>query len=85
MAERNVKEKPRTLPHKIELRLAELVQLGDFDQDDVTHCRRTYWSARDDWHRSWSTALNGYRSGGRPGKETASRAPNCAVHMTRTK
>ena len=43
-------EKLRPLPHKIELRLAELVRLGDFDQDDVAHCRRTYWGARDDWH-----------------------------------
>lgn len=51
MAERNVKEKPRALPHKIELRLADLVRLGDFDQDDVAHCRRAYWSARDDWHQ----------------------------------
>ena len=51
MAERNVKEKPRALPHKIELRLADLVRLGDFDQDYVAHCRRTYWSAREDWHQ----------------------------------
>lgn len=51
MAERNVKERPRALPHKIELRLADLLRLGDFDQDDIAHCRRTYWSARDDWHQ----------------------------------
>lgn len=41
----------RALPHKIELRLADLVQMAEFDQNDVTHCRRTYWSARDDWHK----------------------------------
>lgn len=40
----------RALPHKIEMRMHALVQLGDFDQDDVAHCRRTYWAARDDWH-----------------------------------
>jgi hypothetical protein len=50
MAERKVKENMRALPHKIEMRLAALVQLGDFDQNDVTHCRRTYWGARHDWH-----------------------------------
>jgi hypothetical protein len=51
MAERNANEQPRQLPAKIERRLAELAHLGDFDQGDVAHCRRTYWGARDDWHR----------------------------------
>lgn len=51
MAERNVNEKMRALPDKIERRMAALVQMGEFDQNDVTHCRRTYWSARDDWHK----------------------------------
>lgn len=51
MAERNVTEKARALPHKIERRMADLVQMGEFDQLDVAHCRRTYWSARDDWHQ----------------------------------
>lgn len=41
----------RALPHKIELRMNELVQMGEFDQLDVAHCRRTYWSARADWHQ----------------------------------
>lgn len=41
----------RALPHKIELRLNALVQLTEFDQDDVAHCRRTYWAAHDDWHK----------------------------------
>jgi hypothetical protein len=50
MAERNANEQPRHLPAKIEQRLAALVHLGDFDQGDVAHCRRTYWAARDDWH-----------------------------------
>ncbi|MGG7603523.1 hypothetical protein [Massilia sp. BKSP1R2A-1] len=44
-------EKMRALPDKIERRMAALVQMGEFDQNDVTHCRRTYWSARDDWHK----------------------------------
>lgn len=51
MGERNVNEKPRALPQKIEQRLADLVQLGEFDQGDVQHCRRSYWGARDDWHQ----------------------------------
>lgn len=51
MGERNVTEKPAPLPQKIERRLAELVQLGEFDQGDVRHCRTSYWSARDDWHK----------------------------------
>ena len=40
----------KPLPQKIERRLAELVDMGEFDQGDVKHCRATYWSARDDWH-----------------------------------
>ena len=51
MAERNVTEKPQPLPPKIERRLAELVQMGEFDQGDVRHCRTSYWAARDDWHK----------------------------------
>jgi len=57
MAERNVSEIKKQfaesayqLPGKIEQRLAELVQMGEFDQADIAHCRSTYWSARDDWH-----------------------------------
>jgi len=51
MAERNVNEKLQPLPPKVERRLAELVQMGEFDQGDVRHCRTSYWSARDDWHK----------------------------------
>lgn len=51
----------RALPHKIELRMNELVQMGEFNQDDVSHCRRTYWGARNDWHKilvdCYNTAL----------------------------
>jgi len=61
MAERNVREKMRALPHKIELRMNDLVQMGEFNQDDVSHCRRTYWGAREDWHKilvdCYNTAL----------------------------
>lgn len=42
-------EKP--LPPKIEKRLADLVGMGEFDQGDVRHCRSSYWSAREDWHK----------------------------------
>jgi len=47
MDERNV---TKPLPPKIEKRLAELVQMGEFDRGDVNHCRSSYWSARNDWH-----------------------------------
>jgi hypothetical protein len=49
MAKENVNEKP--LPQKIEARLGELVQMGEFDKGDVAHCRRSYWGARADWHQ----------------------------------
>lgn len=50
MSEKKVAGNIRELPQKIEQRLAELVQMGEFDDGDVSHCRRTYWSAREDWH-----------------------------------
>lgn len=49
MGKTNVIDKP--LPAKIEKRLADLVGMGEFGQDDVAHCRRTYWTAREDWHQ----------------------------------
>lgn len=51
MAKANVIENAKPLPEKIERRLAELVQMGEFDQGDVQLCRATYWSARNDWHK----------------------------------
>ena len=51
MDERKVNEKQRALPPKIETRLADLIHMGEFDRGDVAHCRRTYWSARADWHQ----------------------------------
>jgi|GEM_PF-6296895 len=52
MARQNVTKKSRPLPPKIEQRLAELVRLGEFDQGEVAWCRRDYWGARDDWHKT---------------------------------
>jgi hypothetical protein len=51
MGERKVTEKQQPLPPKIERRLADLVQLEEFDQGDVRHCRCSYWGARDAWHQ----------------------------------
>ena len=51
MAKRKVTEIARSLPPKIERRLADLVQMEEFDQGDVNHCRTSYWGARDDWHQ----------------------------------
>jgi hypothetical protein len=25
--------------------------MGEFDQGDLAHCRRSYWTARADWHK----------------------------------
>jgi hypothetical protein len=51
MGQRNVSVERRALPEKIEKRLAALVQMGEFDQGDVEHCRHSYWEAREDWHK----------------------------------
>ncbi|WP_426195067.1 hypothetical protein [Massilia sp. DWR3-1-1] len=48
MGERKVNQ---PLPEKIERRLAELLALDEFDEGEVTWCRRSYWDARDDWHK----------------------------------
>jgi hypothetical protein len=48
MGERKVNQ---PLPEKIENRLAELLALGEFDEGEVAWCRRSYWNARDDWHK----------------------------------
>jgi|SRR5450830_37877 len=50
MDQRNVNDRRRPLPDKIERRLAELLTRGEFDQGEEDWCRRSYWSARDDWH-----------------------------------
>ena len=51
MAKTNANDQHQALPQKIEQRLAELLSMGEFDQGDVAHCRRSYWSARADWHK----------------------------------
>lgn len=40
----------RKLPGKIEKRLADLVEMEEFDMEEVEHCRRTYWDDREGWH-----------------------------------
>ena len=50
MAKTNVTASTPALPTKIEKRLADLQQMGEFDQGEVEWCRRDYWSARSDWH-----------------------------------
>ncbi len=39
-----------SLPAKIESRLMELVQMKEFNGDEVALCRRTYWQRRPEWH-----------------------------------
>lgn len=51
MDKRKASAAPRQLPPKIEARLAELRQMGEFDASEVRWCRATYWAARDDWHQ----------------------------------
>ena len=51
MDKRNVTEALRPLPQKIEMRLAELLEMGEFDKGEVAWCRAAYWGARDDWHK----------------------------------
>lgn len=40
----------KALPAKIESRLTELVQMKEFNLDEVALCRRTYWDRRGEWH-----------------------------------
>ena len=51
MAKTNANDQHQALPQKIEQRLAELLSMGEFDQGDLAHCRRSYWAARADWHK----------------------------------
>ena len=51
MAKINANDQHQALPQKIEQRLAELHSMGEFDQGDLAHCRRSYWAARADWHK----------------------------------
>ncbi|ATQ74841.1 hypothetical protein CR152_32055 [Massilia violaceinigra] len=40
----------RPVPAKIEQRLMELLKMKEFDMQEVTWCRATYWARRGDWH-----------------------------------
>ena len=51
MAKTKANDQHQALPQKIEQRLAELHLMGEFDQGDLAHCRRSYWAARADWHK----------------------------------
>jgi len=51
MAKTNANDQHQALLQKIEQRLAELLSMGEFDQGDLAHCRRSYWAARADWHK----------------------------------
>ena len=51
MAKTNANDQHQALPQKIEQRLTELHSMGEFDQGDLAHCRRSYWAARADWHK----------------------------------
>lgn len=51
MAKTKANDQHQTLPQKIEQRLGELHSMGEFDQGDLAHCRRSYWAARADWHK----------------------------------
>lgn len=45
-----VQKNTEALPAKIESRLAELVQMKEFNLAEVDECRRTYWARRGEWH-----------------------------------
>jgi len=68
MAKTNVNDQHQPLPEKIERRLAELQAMGEFGQDDISHCRCTYWDARADWHKilvdCYEMALQRQQGGG---------------------
>lgn len=77
MDERKVNDRRRPLPEKIERRLAELLEMGEFDQSEVHWCRRAYWAARDDWHKilmaCYDTALQRSGQAATTKKKTATR------------
>jgi len=68
MAKTNANDQRQALPQKIEQRLAELHSMGEFDQGDLAHCRRSYWAACADWHKilvdCYDAALARYRAAG---------------------
>lgn len=40
----------RALPPRVEQRLSDLVEMEEFDLEEVRHCRQTYWDDREGWH-----------------------------------
>lgn len=74
-------EKP--LPPKIEKRLADLVGMGEFDQGDVHHCRTSYWSARDDWHKILVDCHDAAQRRLHHLQESGAPAPPAAPHQRR--
>lgn len=40
----------KPLPERVEKRLADLVEMQEFDAEEVECCRQTYWDDRDGWH-----------------------------------
>lgn len=42
----------KDLPPKIEKRLGDLVEMEEFDMEEVRCCRQTYWEDRDTWHQT---------------------------------
>lgn len=42
----------KALPERVEKRLADLVEMEEFDMEEVGYCRQTYWEDRDGWHQT---------------------------------
>lgn len=47
----------KALPAKVEKRLSDLLEMEEFDMEEVRCCRQTYWEDRDGWH---SILINTY-------------------------
>jgi len=87
MAKTNANDQHQALPQKIEQRLAELLSMGEFDQGDVAHCRRSYWAARADWHKilidCHDAALARQRAGGASASPSSTSAGPAAAAAPR--
>lgn len=40
----------KELPPRVEQRLSDLVEMEEFDMEEVRYCRQTYWDDREGWH-----------------------------------
>jgi len=87
MAKTNANDQHQALPQKIEQRLAELLSMGEFDQGDLAHCRRSYWAARADWHKilvdCYDAALARQLTAGADVATTAAPQPLCPAPVAR--